>query len=152
MNHWMFGLDVRILEFDDLFIRRWFIKGPLRHLKKKPEDYKYGFCDLHKKAYRLHSVKSAPKFWQVLGGPVPFVVGQASPRGNRSAGKESHTLDQQKTCPKGALRCARRSASRCNMGPQTRPFFQLGAKKVTGTRDRMPSHDGKYIYFLSRSS
>lgn len=41
------------------------VRGPLRRAKS-PSKYKYGFCDVHQKAFKLHLVKSGPntsKLW-----------------------------------------------------------------------------------------
>ena len=70
----LFGLDVRILEFDDLKKSRWFIKGPLRHLKKIPEDYKKGIPP--------SLGQECSEYWQVLGGPpVPSFLWDRLPQG-----------------------------------------------------------------------
>ena len=42
------------------------IRGPLRALAKRPENYKYGFCADHQRAFKLHLVKTGPnagRFW-----------------------------------------------------------------------------------------
>ena len=43
------------------------VKGPLRFRRgKKPSEYKYGFCNVHQRPFKLHLVKSgkhASEFW-----------------------------------------------------------------------------------------
>lgn len=100
------------------------IKGPLKAVAQRPRHYKYGYCSAHRKAFKLHLVKSGPnaglfwcrceKFWHRGSDGRPECW-----RGHPYSGAVD---DLPRSAVRMQARMRRDLKFQLQHGPQTRPF------------------------------
>lgn len=100
------------------------IKGPLKAVAQRPRHYKYGYCSAHRKAFKLHLVKSGPnaglfwcrceKFWHRGSDGRPECW-----RGHPYSGAVG---DLPRSAVRMQARMRRDLKFQLQHGPQTRPF------------------------------